>query len=91
MGLPSENKAGYEGTNLASVAQAFTGKALILHGLIDDNVHAQDNVPFIDALRKAGKDFELRLYPGSDHGSSRDPWQNWDLVRARWDFISKNL
>jgi dipeptidyl-peptidase-4 len=92
MGLLSENKAGYNGTNLASAVQAFSGKALIMHGLADENVHFQNTVQFIDALQQAGKDFDLRLYPGSDHVSVfAKPWQNWDVMRARWEFISKNL
>jgi dipeptidyl-peptidase-4 len=92
MGLLPENKAGYEGTNLAAAAKNFSGKALIMHGLVDDNVHPQNTVQFIDALQQAGKDFDLRLYPGSDHVSAfGKPWQYWDLMRARWDFISKNL
>jgi dipeptidyl-peptidase-4 len=92
MGLLSENKAGYEGTNLVAAAKDLSGRALILHGLLDDNVHPQNTVQFIDALQKAGKDFELRLFPGADHSSAfGEAWQNWDLMRARWEFISKNL
>jgi len=92
MGLLSENKAGYEGTNLTAAAKDLSGRALILHGMVDDNVHPQNTVQFIDALQKAGKDFELRLYPGADHSSAfGEAWQNWDLMRARWEFISKNL
>ncbi len=92
MGLLAGNKAGYEGTNLASAAKNFSGKALIMHGMVDDNVHPQNTVQFIDALQQAGKDFDLRLYPGSDHVSAfAQPWQYWDIMRARWEFISKNL
>ncbi len=92
MGLPSENKDGYDSTNLSPLAKNLSGKALIMHGMADDNVHPQNTVQFIDALQKAGKDFELKLYPGSDHGSAfGKPWQNWDILRARWDFIQKNL
>jgi dipeptidyl-peptidase-4 len=92
MGLLADNKGGYEGTNLAAAAKAFSGKGLIMHGLVDDNVHPQNTVQFIDALQKEGKDFDLRLYPGSDHVSAfGKPWQNWDIVRARWDFLFRNL
>jgi dipeptidyl-peptidase-4 len=92
MGLPQENRAGYAGTDLAAAAKDFSGKALIVHGLIDDNVHPQNTVQFIDALLLAGKDFELRFYPGSDHVSAfSKPWQYWDIMRTRWEFISKRL
>lgn len=92
MGLPAANRSGYEGTNLAAVAKHLSGRPLIVHGMLDDNVHVQHTLRFIDALHKAGKDYDLRLYPGSDHGSAfADPWQNWDMMRVRWEFISRNL
>lgn len=92
MGLPSENRAGYQGTDLAAAAKDLSGRALIMHGLADDNVHPQNTVQFIDALQQAGKDFDLRLYPGSDHVSAfGKPWQYWDLMRARWEFLSEHL
>ncbi len=92
MGLLAENKVGYEGTNLSAAAKTFSGRALIMHGMADDNVHPQNTIQWVDALQKAGKDFDLRLYPGSDHGSAfSKPWQNWDIVRARWAFISRYL
>jgi dipeptidyl-peptidase-4 len=92
MGLLPDNREGYASTNLAASAKDFSGRALIMHGMADDNVHPQNTVQFIDALQKAGKDFDLRLYPGSDHVSAfGKPWQYWDIMRARWAFISKNL
>jgi dipeptidyl-peptidase-4 len=92
MGLLADNKAGYEGTRLAGAAKNFSGKGLIMHGMTDDNVHPQNTVQFIEALMKEGKDFDLRFYPGSDHVSAfGKPWQNWDIMRARWEFLSKNL
>jgi dipeptidyl-peptidase-4 len=92
MGLPRDNKAGYEGTNLAIAAGNFSGRALIMHGLIDDNVHPQNTVQFIEALLQAGKSFDSRFYPGSDHVSAfGKPWQYWDIMRTRWEFLSRNL
>jgi len=92
MGLPADNKAGYEASSVVGAAKDLSGRLLILHGTLDDNVHPQNTVMLIDALQKAGKDFDLRLYPGADHVSAfGKPWQNWDIVRARWDFISKYL
>jgi len=92
MGLPSDNKVGYEASSVVKAAKDLSGRLLILHGTLDDNVHPQNTVMLVDALQKAGKDFDLRLYPGADHVSAfGKPWQNWDLVRARWDFISRYL
>jgi dipeptidyl aminopeptidase/acylaminoacyl peptidase len=36
---------------------------------MDDNVHMQNSIQLIHALQRAGKDdFELMLYPRSQHG-----------------------
>ncbi len=90
MGLPSENKDGYESTNLCAHAKDLAGKILIMHGTLDDNVHPQNTIQFIDALQKGGQDYDLRLFPGSDHGP-RAPWQIWNRQKAMWEFLQKNL
>ncbi len=68
MGLPTENKDGYEKTSVVKAAKNLHGKLLICHGLIDDNVHPQNSLQLIAALQAAGKDFEVMVYPGSRHG-----------------------
>jgi dipeptidyl-peptidase 4 len=67
MRTPAENKDGYEQTSVVKAAKNLHGKLLLIHGLMDDNVHAQNSVQLIDALQKAGKEFEVMLYPRSRH------------------------
>jgi dipeptidyl aminopeptidase/acylaminoacyl peptidase len=68
MGLPSENKDGYEKTSVVKAAKNLHGKLLICHGLIDDNVHPQNSLQLISALHAANKEFEVMVYPTSRHG-----------------------
>ncbi len=68
MGLPKDNPAGYEKSSVTKAAANLHGKLLIVHGLIDDNVHAQNSLKFIEALQKANKDFDVMVYPNSRHG-----------------------
>jgi dipeptidyl aminopeptidase/acylaminoacyl peptidase len=68
MGLPSDNKEGYDKTSVVKAAANLHGKLLIVHGLVDDNVHAQNTFQFIDALQRANKDFEVMIYPRARHG-----------------------
>ena len=39
---------------------------------MDDNVHLQNTVQFVHDLQKAGKPFELMVYPQSRHGVRDD-------------------
>jgi dipeptidyl-peptidase-4 len=90
MGLPAQNKAGYESSSVLKAAKDLSGKLLILHGTLDDNVHPQNTLMLVDALQKAGHPAQLVLLPGSDH-SPRAPQHNWIRHQAMWEFISKNL
>ncbi|MDP1832584.1 MAG: DPP IV N-terminal domain-containing protein [Geothrix sp.] len=90
MGLPSDNKAGYESSSVLKAAGNLSGRLLLLHGTLDDNVHPQNSVMLMDALQKAGHPVQIVLLPGSDH-SPRAPQHAWARYQAMWDFISKNL
>ncbi len=90
MARPQNNKEGYAGTSVAAAAANLHGDLLILHGLMDDNVHFQNTVQLVYALQKAGKDFDLMVYPRSRHGV-RDPNLVYDLYRRMTEFIEERL
>jgi dipeptidyl-peptidase-4 len=90
MGLPADNKAGYEASSVLKAAGNLSGRLLLLHGTLDDNVHPQNSVMLIDALQKAGHGAQIVLLPGSDH-SPRAPQHAWARYQAMWDFLSKYL
>ena len=70
MWLPQENAAGYaEGAPLTHV-DGLTANFLLVHGLTDDNVHAQNSIQLITRLIAARKPFELMFYPTGAHGIS---------------------
>jgi dipeptidyl aminopeptidase/acylaminoacyl peptidase len=68
MNTPQENPGGYRDTSVVAAARNLHGKLLILHGLVDDNVHVQNTVQLVDALQRANKEFDLMLYPRARHG-----------------------
>ena len=90
MRRPQVNDLGYEGTDLMKMAGDLTGELLIVHGLADDNVHAQNTLIYTDALVKAGKQFEMQLYVDDNH-SIRKPHNNKHLHRRIMLFLEKNL
>ncbi|MGH9576536.1 MAG: alpha/beta fold hydrolase, partial [Terriglobales bacterium] len=67
MGLPRENAEGYRRSAPQEHAADLRGKLLIVHGTSDDNVHLQNTMQMADALIRAGKQFDLMLYPGKTH------------------------
>jgi dipeptidyl aminopeptidase/acylaminoacyl peptidase len=86
MGLPSENKDGYDKTSVVKAAGNLHGRLLLVHGLMDDNVHFQNSAQFIEALHRAGKTFDLMVYPQSRHGLPSAGYQKLQL-----DFIKRTM
>ena len=68
MGLPQENKAGYDSTNVITWMNRMQGSILLMHATGDDNVHSQNTTHFVQAALKAGKDVEWFQYPNRNHG-----------------------
>ncbi len=73
MGLPDDNQQGYDHTSVIKSAKNLRGHLVLLHGTMDDNVHLQNTMQLLWELEKAGKqNFELMLYPRSQHGLARE-------------------
>jgi dipeptidyl aminopeptidase/acylaminoacyl peptidase len=68
MNTPQENPEGYDATSVVKAAKDLHGRLLLVHGVMDDNVHVQNAMQLIDALQKADKDFEVMVYPRARHG-----------------------
>ncbi len=68
MRTPQLNTEGYDQGSCMKYAEDLQGKLLIVHGLIDDNVHPANSWELIEALQKADKRFDLMIYPGFKHG-----------------------
>uniref|UniRef100_K1RE36 Dipeptidyl peptidase 8 n=2 Tax=Magallana gigas TaxID=29159 RepID=K1RE36_MAGGI len=71
LNLPSENEAGYRNGSVLSHVDQFPdeeNRILIIHGLIDENVHFHHTSALITALVKACKPYRLQIYPNERHG-----------------------
>jgi dipeptidyl-peptidase-4 len=90
MMLPQNNAEGYKNSSPRWAAKDLHGNLLLIHGTIDDNVHMQNTLQFVYELEKAGKPFDMRLYPKSRHGV-REPLLVYDLQRTILEFVRKNL
>lgn len=67
MATPQINDLGYGASNLIDKANKLQGKLLICHGTADDNVHIQHTMLYVEQLVKAGKQFEMQIYPNKNH------------------------
>ena len=88
MKLPKNNPDGYQRTAPRFSADKLQGRLLLLHGTMDDNVHMQNSVQFAYELQRAGKPFEMMVYPKSRHGIS-DGRLNSHLRQLMFDFTMR--
>ncbi|WP_199555935.1 S9 family peptidase [Sandaracinobacteroides hominis] len=90
LGNPATDRAPYTASDVTLDAAKLERPLLIVHGLADDNVVFDHSVRMIAALQKAGKPFELMVYPGQGHGI-RAP----ELAEHQWktmlDFLDRTV
>jgi dipeptidyl-peptidase 4 len=70
------------------VAHNLTGRLLLAHGAMDDNVSPYNTYLVVDALIRANKDFDLIVFPHARHGFGAD---NNYMTRRRWDYFVRHL
>jgi len=67
METPDQNLEGYEEASVLGRAGQIRGKLLIIHGLVDENVHFRHTARFLEGAVEAGKDIDVMLLPSSRH------------------------
>ncbi len=79
MGTPQDNPEGYAAACALRKVKGYPASAKdtsgfrpvylkLTHGTGDDNVHFQNTLQLVNALHRAGKSFELMIYPDGMHG-----------------------
>lgn len=90
MSTPAHNRAGYEASDLAKLAGNLQGRLLLLHALMDENVHFTHSAHLLDALVAAGKHCDVFVFPGERHGY-RDPAARRYAMRRVVDYLVEHL
>ena len=67
MGTPQSNPKGYEESSVMYYIEQMQGKLMLVHGLIDENVHFRHTARLINALIRARKSYDLLLFPNERH------------------------
>ena len=68
-------------------AHKLQGKLLLTVGELDHNVDPASTMQVVNALIKAGKDFDFLIVPGGGHGIGESPY----AARRRQDFFVRHL
>ena len=90
MKTPQNNPEGYRRTAPRFSAANLHGRLLLIHGSIDDNVHRQNSEQFALELQRAGKTFDMMVYPKSRHGLT-DPRLNRHFRQTMFDFVLETV
>jgi dipeptidyl aminopeptidase/acylaminoacyl peptidase len=92
LGFPDKNPEAYKRSSPISYAENLRKPLLILHGLVDDNVPAQDSVQLIEKLIRLEKTpyFEAMFFPSENHGFTR-PTSWADEYERILTFFEKHL
>jgi dipeptidyl-peptidase 4 len=78
----------HEQSNITN-ASRLKGRLLLAHGGVDENVNASATFKFAEELIKAGKDFDLFIWPSRNHSFGRPPGDYF--TKKRWDYFLEHL
>jgi len=90
MGTPESNPRGYKTSSVMEHVNGIQGDLLLVHGLIDENVHFRHTARLINSLIAAQKPYQLLLFPNERH-SPRSQKDKVYMEERIWDFFQKSL
>ncbi len=67
MGLPQENREGYDYASNLLLAGNLAGKLLLIHGTSDTGATFSGTMKMVEALTQAGKPYDLIVLPEEGH------------------------
>ncbi len=86
MRTPEENPEGYDKFSAVQLASNLKGKLLLLHGMVDDNVHPTNSWQLVEALQTRNIPFEMMFFPNADHGIFSPAVEG-----VKWSFLLDHL
>ena len=87
METPATNPQGYRSSSVLTHADRLEGSLLIVHGMIDENVHFRHSARLITSLIQAGRPFELLPLPDERHSSRREEGRRYVAQRLVQFFV----
>jgi dipeptidyl-peptidase-4 len=71
MGMPDDNVDGYEHSSVMHHVAGIRGQVLLVHGLLDENVHFRHTARLVNAMIAARVPYDLLLFPDERHSPRR--------------------
>jgi dipeptidyl aminopeptidase/acylaminoacyl peptidase len=90
LNVPVSDPEAYRLSSPIYYGEALRDRLLIVHGLIDDNVHFQDAARLAQRLIELEKDFEVMYYPMERHTIGSES-SRYDYVRRVATFFDTHL
>ena len=90
METPEKNPDGYASSSVLNHVEALRGRLLVIHGMLDENVHFRHSARLATALIAAGKPFEILPIPNERHSSRKVPERTY-VTRRMAEFFSAAL
>jgi dipeptidyl-peptidase 4 len=90
LGTPQANPAGYQASAALPYAAGLTGKLLLVHGLVDENVHFRHSAALLERLTEELKNYDLLLFPEERHMPRKAATLAY-LEKRITDFFKDNL
>jgi len=90
MATPASNPEGYASSSVMTHVESLAGELLLVHGLLDENVHFRHTARLVGALVRAGKRFQLLMLPEERHLPRRPEDRVYVEERVR-DFFAASL
>ena len=72
MGTPASNPTGYKNASVLTRVDRLKGDLLLIHGMVDENVHFRHTARLISALIAADKPFRMLPLPEERHSSRKE-------------------
>ena len=67
LSTPQDNPEGYREGAVTTHVEGLTGKLLLVHGMVDENVHFRHTARLITALTAAQKPYDIQIFPEERH------------------------
>ncbi|HTI65777.1 MAG TPA: S9 family peptidase [Gemmatimonadaceae bacterium] len=89
MSTLDDNPNGYAQSSVVENAPKLNGKLLMIHSMMDDNVHPQNTMQLFTAFTNAGKDVEERIYPPGHHGAAYNRESAQLINQVQFEFLDR--